>query len=235
MSGLEDRCLQFHEAALGTGKSKGPVKEIATLRKFLHKNQTQRFTDKATSRLFDTIQIYCTSSSSSSSSKTDSSEKKSNKNDTKNMTIIIPAEDKEGLLEDALKMPFTVFTTKQKKTMLKWIEDIRGSTTSSSSGNNNKNNNTIIRKLTVIDISTTTATSNGNNNTNHNGEKKLLSLMDEESGDTYDDIPLPNNDLGNQIEKSYEQTEDAVDVEVMMNINNNNDTMNDLTILKIRD
>ena len=91
---LDDRCHQFHEAALGTGKSKGAVKEVATLRKFLHKNQNQRFTDRGVSRLFDTIQIYV------------------NKEDLDN-------EAKEALLEDSLKMPFTVFSTKQKKIMIK--------------------------------------------------------------------------------------------------------------------
>ena len=111
MSGLEDRCVSFHEAAMGTGKSKGAPKEIATLRRFLHKNQNQRFTDKAKARIFGTIEIYATNKTLSS------------------------LDDREGLLEDALKMPFTVFTTKQKKTMLKWIEEVRGSgATSSSSG-----------------------------------------------------------------------------------------------------
>lgn len=101
MSGLEDRCTSFHDAARGTGKSKGPEREMATLRRFLHKNQNQRFTDKATARIFDTIQIYATDKQ-------------------------LSTDDREGLLEDALKMPFTVFSTKQKKTMLKWIEEVRG-------------------------------------------------------------------------------------------------------------
>jgi hypothetical protein len=30
-----------------------------------------------------------------------------------------------SLVEDALKMPFTVFTTSQKKTMLKWLDKLR--------------------------------------------------------------------------------------------------------------
>ena len=127
MSGLEDRCVSFHDAALGTGKSKGAAKEIATLRRFLHKNQNQRFTDKATARLFDTIQIYV--------SKTDS----------------ISRDDKEGLLEDALKMPFTVFGTKQKKVMLKWIEDLRAADVSSTTATaaTAKSNTT---RLTVLDV-----------------------------------------------------------------------------------
>lgn len=31
-----------------------------------------------------------------------------------------------GLVEDALKMPFTVFTTSQKKNMLKWLDMLNG-------------------------------------------------------------------------------------------------------------
>lgn len=172
MSGLEDRCVTFHEAAMGTGKSKGPVKEIATLRKFLHKNQTQRFTDKATSRLFDTIQIYATN---------------------KGGEMQLSLEDREGLLEDALKMPFTVFTTKQKKTMLKWIEEIRGA---GGGDGKEKDSKTSLIKFSVIDL---------------DGGK--LSLMQEDTGETYEDIPLPAGDLGSEIQKAFETTEDAVDVE----------------------
>jgi hypothetical protein len=57
MSGLEARCVQFHEAALVTGKNKGADKDIVTLKRFLHKNQTQHFTDKAVARLMDTIAV----------------------------------------------------------------------------------------------------------------------------------------------------------------------------------
>jgi hypothetical protein len=96
---LESRCLQFHEVAC-TG-SKPPAKEIATLRKFLHKNQQQRFTDKAVARLFDTIHLYA------------------GKQD-------VSSDLKESLLEDALKLPHTVFSTKQKMKMLKMLEDLRG-------------------------------------------------------------------------------------------------------------
>ena len=81
------RCQQFHEACSGVGKFKGPTKEIAMLRIFLHKNQDQRFTDKAVSRVFDTVQVYVCNAD-------------------------ISIELKEGLLEDCLKMPFTVFSTK---------------------------------------------------------------------------------------------------------------------------
>jgi Eukaryotic elongation factor 5A hypusine, DNA-binding OB fold len=173
MSGLEDRCVMFHEAAMGTGKTKGAAKEIATLRKFLHKNQTQRFTDKATSRLFDTIQIYATGGKGESAP-------------------AVSLEDREGLLEDALKMPFTVFSTKQKKTMLKWIEEIRGV----SGGSSKTESSSKLTTLTVIDL-----------------ENNQLSLMHEDSGETYEEVLLPSGDLGTQIAKAFETTEESVDVE----------------------
>jgi len=43
---LDQRCQQFHDAALGVAKSKGAQKEIATLRKFLHKNQVNENDDE---------------------------------------------------------------------------------------------------------------------------------------------------------------------------------------------
>jgi hypothetical protein len=166
MSGLEERCLQFHEAALGTGKTKEPSKEIATLRKFLHKNQTQRFSDKATSRVFDTIQVYCSHKE-------------------------VSPDEQEALLEDALKMPFTVFTTKQKKTMLKWINDIRGNKTRESASTTK-----VLVKLTVIDANET-----------------AICLFNEETGDTYEDLSLPDGVLRKTLLQAFKNTEDAVDVE----------------------
>lgn len=103
---LEERCQQFHEVAVKltnndqsvTTNSKNTIKEINKLVKFLHKNQNQdRFTEKARSRLVDTIALY---------------------------RAYVP--HSITLLEDALKMPYTVFSTKQKKTLLKWLEEIKG-------------------------------------------------------------------------------------------------------------
>ena len=168
---LDDRCLQFHEAALGTGKTKGPVKEIATLRKFLHKNQNQRFTDKAVSRLFDAIQIYV------------------NKDD-------LDKESKEGLLEDSLKMPFTVFSTKQKKTMIKWLEDLRGTPLQQSVSSNNAKDEYSI--LSVIDF-----------------ESGKVTLMSDETGDTFENITV-EGDLGESIKKAFEQTDGCISVEAQL-------------------
>jgi hypothetical protein len=168
---LEQRCQQFHEAALGVSKSKGPPKEVATLRKFLHKNQDQRFTDKGVSRLFDTIQLYVHKES-------------------------LDLESKEGLLEDALKMPFTVFTTKQKKSMIKWLEALRGGGTLdiSDEGDNGKP-----QILSLIDIA--------------DGK---VSLMNDDTGDAYEDIPLPSGDIGTSIVAAFETTYGTVSVAVEM-------------------
>lgn len=167
---LDDRCQQFHEAALGTGKSKGAVKEIATLRKFLHKNQNQRFTDKGVSRVFDTIQLYV------------------NRND-------LDKEIKEGLLEDSLKMPFTVFSTKQKGTMIKWLECLRGNQAAS---RNNKKDTTssTIHLLSVIEL-----------------EDDCLTLMQDDTGETFEKVPIPIGELGDCIRKAFEDTDGCVAVQ----------------------
>lgn len=152
---------------MGSGKSKGAVKEIATLRKFLHKNQDKRFTDKEVSRLFDSIQLYV------------------HKED-------LESEHKEGLLEDALKMPFTVFSTKQKKSMLKWLESLRGGEVpkKSQAGSSQQ-----AQVLSIIDL-----------------VEGKLSLMDDETGDTYEDISLPLGELGAAIQSAFEETDGVISV-----------------------
>lgn len=180
MSGLEDRCVSFHEAAMGTGKSKGAVKEIATLRRFLHKNQNQRFIDKATARLSDTIMLYAHDKQ-------------------------LSADDREGLLEDALKMPFTVFSTKQKKAMLKTLEDIRGGrqtsgdgTTSTTASNSKKQ--TVV--LSIMDI-------DENNDTVH-----LMTLTGDETFETPLSSLAPA--LAQQVQNALDDTEESVEVQAMM-------------------
>jgi hypothetical protein len=177
---LDDRCQQFHDAALGTGKSKGTIKEITTLRNFLHKNQNQRFTDRGVSRLFDTIQLYL------------------NKDDVEN-------EIKEGLLEDSLKLPFTVFSTKQKKTMIKWLQELRGIDNekgrrrSTEGDSSTKSSSSASCILSVIDV-----------------ENNKLTLMLEDTGDTYDDISLPKGELGVTIQQAFEKTDGVISIEAQM-------------------
>ena len=172
---LEQRCQQFHEAAMGVGKSKGPVKEIATMRKFLHKNQDQRFTDKGVRRLFDTIQLYVHNEG-------------------------VDLEYKESLLEDALKMPFTVFSTKQKKSMLKWLETLRGDETPGIAAGNAPGS--LRKTFSLIDL-----------------VDGKLSLIDEDTGETYDDIPLPAGELGTAIQRAFEETDGVLLVDAQVENN----------------
>jgi Eukaryotic elongation factor 5A hypusine, DNA-binding OB fold len=169
---LEQRCQLFHDAALGVGRSKGEIREIGTLRKFMHNNQGQRFTDKGVSRLFDTIQIYVHKEG-------------------------LDKSVREGLVEDALKMPFTVFSTKQKKSMLKWLEALRGSTALVSQDSVKVAASTQL--VSLIDL-----------------VDNKMSLMDTETGDTYDDVPLPTGELGTAIAKAFDDTESAVVLKVTL-------------------
>ena len=157
---------------MGTGKSKGATKEIATLRRFLHKNQNQRFTDKATARIFDTIQIYATD---------------------KNLST----DDREGLLEDALKMPFTVFSTKQKKTMLKWIEEVRGGTSRSNVGKTDTATNVSTVVLSIMDI-----------------EDDTIYLMTP-AGDESFEVALSSLSpvLREELQKAFDATKESVEVQ----------------------
>jgi hypothetical protein len=165
MSHLEARCLSFHQAALQpTGTN--ATKEINTLRKFLHKNQDSRLTDKATTRLMEAIQIYVNMES-------------------------ISKDLKEGLLEDALKLPFTVFSTKQKMKMLKLLEELRGGARTEA---------LVLKRgdfirMSVIDL-----------------EDGTVSLMEEETGNFYEGVSLPEGNLGSAIRKSYESTDESIEV-----------------------
>mmetsp|Transcript_2810 Transcript_2810/g.7879 ORF Transcript_2810/g.7879 Transcript_2810/m.7879 type:complete len:189 (+) Transcript_2810:50-616(+) len=171
---LDQRCQQFHEAALGTGKSKGAVKEIATLRKFLHKNQSQTFTDRSVKRLFDTIQIYWKSET-------------------------VDRDTKEALLEDALKMPFSLFSAKQKNSMLKGLEELRVPDCSNSTVTTSPSA-PATQLLAVIDLDEDT---------------KTMTLMQNETGDTYDHVPLPE-ESSKAICDAFRNEENVVSVEAVV-------------------
>ncbi len=160
MSSCQD--AQFHEAALGLGKSKGAAKEIATLRKFLYRNQTQRFSDKASARLIDAIVIYA------------------------------HHEDGEGLLDDALKMPFTVFSTKQKSKMLKWMEERKKQ---DSNGDDTTASKSKLISFSVINV-----------------QDNKASLMNGETCESYEDVLLPEGELCDAIQKAFAASDEALDV-----------------------
>ncbi|GIL63209.1 hypothetical protein Vafri_17338 [Volvox africanus] len=96
---MEDRVQQFHVDAQRPRDTKTP-KEIERLRKFLFKNQEYRFTEREQSHLFSAVQAHYAAHA-----------------DLPDESAREPA---LMLIDDALKMPFTVFTTSHKKTFLKW-------------------------------------------------------------------------------------------------------------------
>ncbi|KAL6062916.1 eIF-5a domain-containing protein [Balamuthia mandrillaris] len=111
---MDKRVQQFHTDALKGKHAKTP-KEIATLRRFLFKNQNHRFGENEKTRLFSAVQTYYSMYQSSSAPSA-----AAKKEDSGGENPVV------GLLEDALKMPFTVFSTKHKKTMLKWYTELTG-------------------------------------------------------------------------------------------------------------
>eukprot|EP01112_Ceratiomyxa_fruticulosa_P023501 TRINITY_DN8_c1_g1_i5.p1 TRINITY_DN8_c1_g1~~TRINITY_DN8_c1_g1_i5.p1 ORF type:complete len:181 (-),score=56.72 TRINITY_DN8_c1_g1_i5:258-761(-) len=102
---MEARVKQFHEEALAGLNSKS-VKGMNTFRKFIHRNQEYNFTAREKSRLFGVVQAYF--------SMFDRGVSKVDQED---------APSSLGLIEDALKVP--IFDTKQKNTMLKWLEELQ--------------------------------------------------------------------------------------------------------------
>lgn len=134
---MEERVTQFHTDAGRPRDAKTP-KDIDRLRKFLFRNQEHRFTEREQSHLFQAVQLYVTA-------------------------YTARQEDGDGdnpaaaLLEDALKMPFTVFTTSHKKTMLKWLERLSGGgnaagTTEGAFGSGGDSSDNSARWHDVIDI-----------------------------------------------------------------------------------
>lgn len=87
------------------------IKEVNTLRKFLFKNQEYRFTEREKTKLFIAVQSHVSNPAARQASY--------GKSDGEECTAF-------KLLEDALKMPFSVFSTAHKKAMLKWYAEILG-------------------------------------------------------------------------------------------------------------
>ncbi len=92
---MEACCEQFY-----TDSKKLKQNEIQRLKKFLYKNQNYKFKDNEKTKLFNSIEFYVSSCKE--------------KTELKDHVF--------SLLEDALAMPFTVFSTSQKNKMLKWFE-----------------------------------------------------------------------------------------------------------------
>lgn len=112
----EQRCKQFLSDASQPRSSKS-VKQMTTLRKFIHNNQEHRFPDSAKAQLFSTIERYLNMFDRSDSS-TEATEQGEEDDDTQGKKVsALP------LIEDALKV--NIFTAKQKQKMLKWLEELQ--------------------------------------------------------------------------------------------------------------
>lgn len=226
MSSQEHRCQQFHDVAMGIVKVKGSIlKEITTLRKFLHNNQDYRFTDKAVSRLYDTMQIYCCGSTSSNSNDTLVFSDNKNETDNKKKTTIMMIDDeiKESLLEDALKMPFSVFNTKQKQKMLKWLEDIRKKRSfnknnqTSLNDNSNNMNHRLIKTLSVIDC-----------------DETMITCMDDDTGYTTTfSIISQQKEIVLQIYQKFIKTDTIIQIQCLIGDNDNHSSHNNDSIITI--
>ncbi|KNC98691.1 uncharacterized protein SPPG_06372 [Spizellomyces punctatus DAOM BR117] len=110
---MEERVRQYHvEATSFVSAAVLPPKALKAmngLRKFIHKNQDYRFSDKEKAKLFGAVEAYFTIFDRNSD-RTNTNESDANK------PTSLP------LIEDALKVP--LFTTKQKSTMLKWYDEL---------------------------------------------------------------------------------------------------------------
>ncbi|KAL6765745.1 hypothetical protein V8C86DRAFT_1822678 [Haematococcus lacustris] len=103
---MDDRCQRF---MLDAQSCKQPEKEMSRLRKFLFKNQEHRFTDSEQGHLFQAVQLHVTAALAAAGGGG------------------VAAAAALSLVEDCLKMPFSVFSTSQKKTMLKWLDKLQDS------------------------------------------------------------------------------------------------------------
>lgn len=100
---MEDRVALFQSVAESKLQGDKLLKELLTLRRFLFKNQNHRFTEREKQKLYTAIQTHY-----ANNAKTDSA------------PFVL------NLIEDALKMPFTVFSTSQKAQLLKWHDALLG-------------------------------------------------------------------------------------------------------------
>jgi hypothetical protein len=154
---MEDRVAQFQEAAEKRLAGAPLAREIGTLRKFLYKNQEYRFTDREKTKLFTAVAAHWSNAAAIEPDKTGQS-------------LI------SGLIDDCLKMPFTVFSTSQKSTMLKWHYALLGKPDAgdaAASGSSADPRAQRLHRFTVIDANT---------------KDGYLSLLDDTTGETRDDI-----------------------------------------------
>ena len=197
---MEARVEQFHKDAHRPRDKKTP-KDIDKLRKFLYKNQEFRFTEREQSHLFQAVQLYVTAYTSAAAAAG---------NTTGAPALVAAAHDEdEGsnpaatLLEDALKMPFTVFTTSQKKTMLKWLDKFSSSSSSAAAASGSSSSKNVWYQ--VIDLANDT-----------------IEVMDKEGTTFTVNLLGASGELVSQLRQAWE-TEDEVKVRIGGNSSTGNE------------
>jgi hypothetical protein len=163
---MEERVAQFQAAAEARLPPAKLAKEVATLQRFLHRNQDHRFTEREKAKLFTAIQAHYANPAASSgapklgravaaeapatalhaaaavaAARTDAAD--ADAEGSGNGPLVL------GLIEDALKMPFTVFSTAQKLQLLKWLDTLQGA---AGGGRGTAAAALAVIRLSVIDI-----------------------------------------------------------------------------------
>ncbi|KAL2918949.1 hypothetical protein HK105_201217 [Polyrhizophydium stewartii] len=137
---MEQRIRDFHDEAAGfvQARSEGrpfvagkAAKAMRTLQRFLFRNQQQRFSDSDKARLFSAVQSYYLLFGVGAEGGGRSSGAGGAGADDSDGEAGGAAASALPLVEDALKV--SVFTPKQKATMLKWYEAMLGSASGSGS------------------------------------------------------------------------------------------------------
>ncbi|GLI70973.1 hypothetical protein VaNZ11_016076 [Volvox africanus] len=164
---MEDRVQQFHVDAQRPRDTKTP-KEIERLRKFLFKNQEYRFTEREQSHLFSAVQAHYAAHA-----------------DLPDESAREPA---QMLIDDALKMPFTVFTTSHKKTFLKWHAKLSCEQGDGKAAAANSGPAELQLEYQVFDL-------NGN----------VLSCMTDEGDEFTVDMASSDADLAGQLRSKFEE------------------------------
>ncbi len=107
-----------------------------------------RFTDREQSWLFQAIQCHVTAASAAAAGAASAAAGAAGDDDGADNPAL-------GLVEDGLKMPFTVFTTSHKKSMLRWLEKLKDP--GSAGGGAAAATSTTVIQWTVSDLDASTA------------------------------------------------------------------------------
>lgn len=113
---MEERVAEFQAAAEARLPPEKLAREVATLRRFLFRNQGHRFTQREQAKLMAAIGAH-------------------HANPAAHAAVAAGGEPLAyGLIDDALKMPFTVFSTGDKLRLLKWFEGLQAESTAGGGG-----------------------------------------------------------------------------------------------------